>query len=215
MAGLSGLNSRDRRAVLLGAILLIPGLVWMLGVRPWRASVLQLEDQIEAERDLLEREQGLLAAGEELKAALAEATREAESAGRRLVVASNQALAEATVAEALEDAALESRVLLLELRTVSFRAEIEPPPGVEAFRLAVSGEGDFEGFLAYVRRLETHPLLLRISGVTLDPVPEDEDDGPSGVVEFGMVIEGYARVLSESDPGEGLGSGTEEMEEGE
>jgi len=40
-------------ALLIGALILVPGLVWMLGVRPWRASVAELEDRIAAEQDLL------------------------------------------------------------------------------------------------------------------------------------------------------------------
>jgi hypothetical protein len=191
----AGMSQRDRRALLLGAVLLVPGLVWMLGVRPYRASVIDLQDRIAIEQDLLERERGLLESRVQLRASLAAAAGEAGSAGRRLVSASNQPLAETAVAEALEDAALDSRVLLLELRTVAFRTEMAPPPGTTAFRLAVSGEGDFRGFLAFLRTVETHPLLLRVAGVTVDPVAEDEDDGGiSGVVEFGMVIEGYARL---------------------
>lgn len=195
---MSGL-SRDRRALVLGALILVPGLIWILGVRPYRASVAGLQDRIAAEQDLLQRERSLLESGPQLRASLAAATEEAGSAGRRLVVASNQPLAETAVAEALEDAALESRVLLLELRTVSFRPEVSPPGGTTAFRLAVSGEGDFEGLLAFLRRIETHPLLLRIAGVTVDPVPADDGEGTSGVVEFGMVIEGFAQLPEAED----------------
>ncbi len=198
MSRLAAMADRDRRALILGALLLVPGLVWMLGVRPWRASVADLQDRIAVEQDLLQRERALLESRVQLRASLAAATGEAGSAGRRLVSASNQPLAETAVAEALEDAALDSRVLLLELRTVSFRAETEPPPGTTAFRLAVSGEGDFRGFLTFLRTVETHPLLLRVAGVTVDPVIDDDDgddgEGISGVVEFGMVVEGYARL---------------------
>lgn len=199
MSRFDRMPTRDRRALLVGALVLFPGLVWMLGVRPYRASLTELRDRIVQEQDLLERERALLSSGEELVGALRSASEEARSAGRRLVVASNQALAETQVAEALEDAAVESRVLLLELRTVSFRPEAEPPPGTTAFRLSVSGEGDFEGFLAFLRRVETHPLLLRVAGVTLDPVVEEEDEGISGVVEFGLVIEGFARLPEDAE----------------
>ena len=206
MSRMAGMSSRDRRAVTLGAVLLVPGLIWMLGVRPYRASVVELRDRVAAEQGLLQAERALLESRVQLRASLAAASGEAGSAGRRVVEASNQPLAETAVAEALEDAALASRVLLLELRTVSFRTETLPPPGTTAFRLAVSGEGDFRGLLDFLQAVETHPLLLRVAGVTVDPVVEDEDEGGiSGVVEFGMVIEGYARLPEGAE-----GSETEE-----
>lgn len=199
-AWLDGLGPRDRRALALGLLVLVPGLVWIAGVRPYRAVVAGLEDRIAAERELLQRERSLLASETEVRSALRKAEKEAGSAGRRLATAPNEALAEAEVTDALEVMGVECRVLLTEIRSVAMQEAEEAPTGVSTFRLAVEGESDMAGVLAFVQEVETSALLLRVVGMTLDPVTEEAGEGsterPTGVVEFTLVVEGYARTTA-------------------
>lgn len=200
-AWLERLGTRDRRALAAGLLVLVPGLVWIAGVRPYRAVVDELRGRIEAERELLQRERSLLASEEEIGIALAKARKEAGSAGRRLATAPNDALAEAEVTDALEVMGVECRVLLTEIRSVAMQESDDGPTGVSTFRLAVEGESDMAGVLAFVREVETSALLLRVVGLTLDPVTEESGEGseerPTGVVEFVLVVEGYARATAE------------------
>ena len=59
---LAGLNSRDRRAILLGLGILLPAVAYALGVKPYRAALEGVRDRVAAEQELLARELALLEA---------------------------------------------------------------------------------------------------------------------------------------------------------
>jgi hypothetical protein len=204
---LDRLAPRDRRAVLLGLAVLLPALLYGAAVRPWYHAVAELRDRSAAERALLERELALLAGAPMMPAVLERASDAATRAELRLVRAANVPLAEAELIQYLESVASISRVLLQELRGVEpARGAAEPLPGMRPIRLAVRGESDLEGVVTFLSRVEESPLLLRVAGLSIEPVTERapaEGRGnargnpraapaPTGVIRFGLVIEGYA-----------------------
>lgn len=208
--GLDRLSSRDRRAVTLGLLVVVPGLLWMTVVRPYRAALSSARDQVAAERALLERERALLASGPRVLHELGKARRRAEGSEERLVSAANTALAEGELIDYLETVAALSRVLLEEIRTVPPPRGEVAPVGLQPLRLAVRGESDLEGILTFLETIETNPLLLRIGGLTLEPEMERAQrrngEGapsparPTGVVELGVVLEAYARPVDSDGP---------------
>lgn len=216
--GWDRLSARDRRALTVGLALVVPALLWVAGVRPYRASLADTRDQVAAEGTLLERERELLGSAPVIRRALRKARARADEAERRLVSAANTALAEAELIDYLETVAALSRVLLEEVRTVAPGRDEVAPEGLQPVRLAVRGESDLEGVLTFLETIETNPLLLRIGGLTIQPVMErpprrGEDEPaaparPTGVVELGVVVEAYAKpvesaVGSRSDGSEG------------
>jgi hypothetical protein len=194
------LSERDRRALRLGALVLLPALLWAGAVRPYRAALEDVRDAAAVERALLERELALLAQAASLPAAVERATDDAARAELRLVHASNVALAEAELTTYLEGVALLSRVLLQELRGVEPGRGEPALPELRPIRLAVRGESDLEGVVTFLARVEESPLLLRVAGVSLEPELESAQRGrnggappqPTGVVKFGMIIEAFA-----------------------
>jgi hypothetical protein len=44
----------------------------------------------------------------------------------------------------------------------------------------VRGESDFEGVLRFLNGMEQHPLLLRVAGLSVDPVPPSQGGGRGG-----------------------------------
>jgi hypothetical protein len=215
--GLDRLSARDRRAVRLGLMVLVPAVLWVAIVRPYRTSLAELHDRIAAERALLAREEALVADREALPPALAAAEDETMRTELRLVRAQNAPLAEAELTTFLQDVAGLSRVLLQELRGV------EPEPaaassesnGLVPIRLAVRGESDLEGVMTFLHRVETSPLLLRVVELSIEPVLEQprrarrrsDDDPPpeplqTGVVAFAIVLQAYAPTdLTGGSPG--------------
>lgn len=190
------LPARDRRALVIGTLLLGPMLLWAGVVRPYRATLADLQDRLAAERSLLEREKAALREAPELPARLADARVALERWEAGLVRSQNPALAEAEVTALLEGIARDSRVLLQEARRVQVPIDTPVPEGLEPFRLSVRGESDFQGVLDFVHGMEREALLLRIVGLAVEPVRpssggRDEDDVQPGTMSFVVVVEAF------------------------
>lgn len=201
----AGLAPRDRRAILVGLCILLPALVYVLGVRPYRAALEEVQDRVAAERELLAREMALLADSLALPDQLRRAEAEAAVFEDRMVRAASGVLAEAEVSDFLEESAFRSRVLLEDIRGGELGRGEEPPPGLSVVRLHLRGESDLEGVLSFLDEIERSRLLLRVRGLALEPEvsrPESEEEEntgntspiPTGVVEFQLIVDGFARV---------------------
>lgn len=187
------LADRDRRAVLLGLAVLLPALLYVTAVRPYRAAIADLRERAAAEHALLQREEALIA-GANATDDMESVHARAGNAAMRLIHAPNVPLAEAEVTGMLETLATLSRVLLVEMRGV------EPPrpredddvASIRPLRLSVRGESDLEGVLLFLQRIETNPLLLRVVELSIAPALQPRGDGPAnGVVQFGITVEAY------------------------
>jgi hypothetical protein len=200
----NGLAPRDRRAILIGLCILLPAAMYVLGVRPYRAAFAEVRDLVSVEQDLLSRERELLASAETLPTEMESAREAADHFGDRLVRASSQVLAEGVLSGFLESSAARSRVLLEEIRGGELGRGEEPPPGLSVLRLHLRGESDLEGVLTFLDEIEKNQLLLRVRGLALEPEvarldSDDDEDAPrdpipTGVIEFQMIVDGFARI---------------------
>jgi len=198
---LDRLSERDRRALLLGATITIPVLLWIGAVRPYRAALTDARERVAAERSLLARERALIADADNLPALLHTAAAGAERALRRLIDAPSAAAAEAEITDYLESSAAKSRVLLEEIRGVAPGRRDSSPDGLQPIRLAVSGESDLKGIASLLRRIEEGALLLRVSELAIEPGVERTSTGsqrggtarptPTGYLSFTMTVEAW------------------------
>jgi hypothetical protein len=196
------MSSRDRRAVFLGLAVLLPALVYALGVRPYLTALADVREQTFQAQGLLARELELLERAGELPEAARLAREVASGVQGRMLQARSLVLAEGELTDFLEAAAYRSRVLLEEIRGGELARGEEPPPGLSLVRMHLRGESDLEGVLTFLDQLEKSHLLLRIRGLALEPEvsrpdSEEEDQGsrdpvPTGVVEFQMIVDGFA-----------------------
>jgi hypothetical protein len=201
---LNGLAPRDRRAILVGLAILLPAVVYVLGVKPYLAALSDIRDRVAVEQRALAGELDLLENAETLPDEIQRARAEADLYEGRLVKAPSQVLAEAALSAFLESSASRNRVLLEEIRGGELGRDEEPPPGLSLVRLHLRGESDLEGVLTFLDEIEKSQLLLRVRGLALEPEvarPESENDEesnrepvPHGVVEFQLIVDGFARV---------------------
>lgn len=179
------LSTRDRRALVLGLLILGPALGWIGVVRPWQSALASLAETAEAEESLLQRERALLREAPTFPDRLSEARAALARKEARLVPSANPALAEAELVGLVEELARANRALFLEARSVALGVGEEPPPGLVPIRLNVRVESDFEGILDFLHAIESDPLLIRVIGLSMQT-------GESGVMNFMAVIEAYA-----------------------
>src|SRR5262245_43673936 len=102
---LDALSSRDRRALRIGLLLVVPALAYVGVVKPYRAALIETRNRVAAERQLLERELALIATKKQLPLSLANKRRNVQRAEGMLVKAANMTSAETRVTELLEDIA--------------------------------------------------------------------------------------------------------------
>jgi hypothetical protein len=192
------LSARDRRALVIGAVVLVPALLWTAVMRPYVRTLGDYRDRLAAERALLEREKAVLEEVPMLPARLEEARSALARWNAGFVQSANPALAEAEVTSLMETIARESRVLLQEVGAMTLPPEVIAPEGLLPFRLSVRGESDFEGVLRFLHGMEQDPLLLKVVGLSMEPVPFTPGGGrgggqPSqpGAMSFVVIVEAY------------------------
>ncbi len=210
------LAPRDRRAILLGLIVLAPALLWMGVVRPYRALLGRIAERTSAEAGLLAREQTLLTQAGALPEELRGAQQVAERTAKRLVRAANVPLAAAALSDYLESTATRSHVLIQEMRDAQLPRSAAKPGGLRPMRLAIRGESDLNGVTAFLHQLEEGQMLVRTLELSLEPVlekprpqssrtssqssrvssdtrrPAALPAQPTGVMQFMVLVEAYA-----------------------
>lgn len=167
------MSSRDRRAVTWGAVVLVPALLFVFGIKPWLASLDDMRQQVATERDALARERSAIAAAREHP----QLQQRADSAMRmtvpRLFVGRDDVMASAELATYLGDVARASRVWLQDAAT---RPATVLPSGVRSLRVEVRGESDLRGILSMLRALEAGSKLVRVDRLDIARVNRGVDD---------------------------------------
>ncbi len=162
---LSTLGSRDRRALMLGGVLLIPALLYIGVVKPYLGAISSVREQIEEERTMLRREQTLAkrlpALPEEKLAASAKLRQEAA----RLFAGEDELVATGNLAEYIATIADENGVLLQQSET---RNGVTVAPGVRAIQVEVRADGDVYGIMHFLQQLETGNKLVRIGRLSIE-----------------------------------------------
>lgn len=182
------LGPRDRRALGVGAAVLVPALLYVGAVQPFLASMSDTRAALAAERQALARERALLAAGTRGVRARHSVDSLVAVQSRRLFEAGDDAIAGAQLSTYLAGMARANRVWIQE-------AQAQPasvsPSGVRTFSVAIRAESDFEGVMDFLQAIEGGAKLLRIDALTL-AAPNDADRASSpGVVRLRATLVGF------------------------
>jgi hypothetical protein len=182
------MSPRDRRAVLLGVGILLPGLLFIWGVRPYQAALSDARDQLATERATLARE----------RAAITTARRNpqlqhiADSAMRamqpRLFEGKDDVMASAELASYLGDVARKARVWL---QTASTRPAAASAEGVRTLRVEIRAESDLRGTLKFLQALERGDKLVRIDRLDISRTAHSSDK-EGEVLSIAATIAGFA-----------------------
>ena len=201
------LSRRDRRALIMGLVVVAPALVFVLVGKPYMSAVSELRQQADAQRALLERELDVLARGPSFPREVELASQRVARAEARLVRSADEPVAEAELTRYFEDLAARSRVLLQEMRSVALGRGVKPPAGTHVLRMTVTGESDLNGVAKFVQGIENGPLLLDITELSIEPRPPQRAQGgrgrgnapppQEGVLQFRIIVQAFAPAPAE------------------
>lgn len=180
-------SGRDRRAVLVGAILLLPPLLYRVAIRPYIDALAETRDRTVSEQRALARERALLALAPRrntIQHALDSVVTASEA---RLFNAPDAGIAAAELGAYLSQLARQHNVWL---RAADPRDSKVSPQGVRTLPVDIRAESDFEGIRSFLHAMERGDKLLRIDQLTLIPGTDTSSARP--VLELRATITGYA-----------------------
>jgi hypothetical protein len=158
-------SPRDRRAVLVGALLVLPATAWSQGVLPYLRAVREARAELRSERGLLDRELQVLAGAGRYPAEFGAGADRLLPEVPRLIGGGDDGAASAALAGYVRGVAQAARVHLTRLEPAS---SADAGAGVTALPLEVSGEADLEGVMTMLHLMETGPKLVHVTGMTLE-----------------------------------------------
>lgn len=193
---LRGLSPRDRRALRLGAWLLVPALAFALALRPYLAGVVERRERLTRERDLLGRETALLAEARGFASRYAAIERTTLAAAPRLFAGADLLAASADLASYVAGLAVEHRVMVQQSETGATDAG---PDGIARLQVELRAVSDLEGVAGLLHALERGPKLARVEQLLLVPAAS----GPPGSQEalsLTTTVVGFALADSGNRP---------------
>jgi hypothetical protein len=182
------MNPRDRRAVILGGVILMPFLVFIWGVRPYMSALSDARDQLETERATLARERAAVALAHQNP----QLQQTADSAMRlmrpRLFEGKDDVMASSELASYVGDVAASARVWLQDAAT---RPAVAMADGVRNLKVELRAESDLTGTLSFIQGLERGSKLVRIDRIDISKSGRaDMKDGE--ILSITATVSGFA-----------------------
>ncbi|HEX7120479.1 MAG TPA: GspMb/PilO family protein [Longimicrobiales bacterium] len=191
------LTARDRRALLLGAAVLAPALLFAFVARPFAGALAERRDRLAAERDLLARELRLLADARRFPDALRDAEAELMREAPRLFAGSDPVAATSALEGFVAAQAIAHRVFIQRSESLAPESAAQ---GVVALRTTVRAVGDLDGLLSFLRSLEAGRKLVRIERLSLERVEEPDGGQDRVVIAASALVRGYALAADPTGP---------------
>jgi hypothetical protein len=158
-------------------------------VKPYRAALADVQQQLSVERDAFARERAAVSAAKRnpLMQHLADSAMQAMAP--RLFAGRDDVMASAEVATYLGEVARASHVWLQEAST---RPPTALEGGVRALHVELRGESDLRGILTMVRSLERGGKFIRIERLDISTQPGRPDQPGTETLALSASIVGYA-----------------------
>jgi Tfp pilus assembly protein PilX len=195
------MQSRDRRAVWMGVLVVVPALLGVWGVRPYLDQRRALAQQIASERDLLAREQALIAARPATDIRATDVSARLGQTRDRLFPGQDDLAATAALATYVSDLAHRHAVLVEQGET---RPASPAGGGLVAVEVSIRAAGDLEGVLGLLNALENGTRLTRVTRLGIERTAGTSTEPEHETLTIGLVIRGYASTGDGMTRGRGL-----------
>ncbi len=185
----STMSAGDRRALTIGAVIVIPSLFLVFAVKPYIAALADVRQQLSVERDAFARERAAVSAAKRnpLMQHVADSAMQAMSP--RLFAGRDDVMTSAEVATYLGDVARSSHVWLQDAST---RPATALDGGVRALHVEIRGESDLRGIMEFIKSLEGGSKFIRIQRLDISTQPGRSDQPGTETLALSASIVGYA-----------------------
>lgn len=189
------LKERERKVVLWGALLVVPALFYLYGIKPFRASLTDKREQLAFEQAALVREEGAIAAAKRNPALQSVADSLMKQTVSRLFSGADDVMTSAELGSYLGEVAGQNHVLLT-TATTGVVAKLKS--NVRTLNEDIRGESDLQGLLEFLQALERGPKLVRVSRLDISRPTRDADDIET--ILFSATVSAYALAQDASPP---------------
>ena len=189
MSPAPSISARDRRAILVGALIVLPALFFVWGVRPFLSSLDDARDLLAAERGALARERAAVLAAERNPELQRLADSLVRAVSPRLFAGQDDVIATAELVSHLGVIAEQSDVWL---QTASTRPALIGASGVRTLQVELRAESDLRGVLAFLQALERGAKLVRVERLDVSVAPGTFTDDGVEPVSVSATVVGYA-----------------------
>ena len=159
------MNTRDRRALLIGVAIAVPAVLIPCVVKPYLETLSAYHQDMMDAQDRLAREQHAVANLPALPPTRLAALHQLEQEMDRLFQGGNDLSATGDLAQYVGSIAQANGVQLLQTET---RQAQSVRPDLKALQLGVRAKGDLDGILHFLHQLESGGKLVRVGDVTVD-----------------------------------------------
>jgi len=182
------MSVRDRRAVMIGAIVLLPGFLYIWAVRPYADALSDARDRLATERATLARERAAVAATQQNPRLQYAADSAMRVTRPRLFAGKDDVMASAELASYVGEVARKTRVWL---QSASTRPAAPTADGVRTLRVEIRAESDLLGTLMFLQALERGDKLVRVDRVDIShSSPAGDED--TEALSIAATISGFA-----------------------
>lgn len=183
------LSAKDRRAITIGAIILLPFAVFLWGVRPYRAAIADAQDRLAVERDALARERGAVLTAQRNPALQQMTDSVMHLMEPRLFEGSDDVIASSELAAYVGDLARGHHVWVQDAAT---RTATSATPGVRTLHVEIRGESDLRGILTFLDAMERGDKLVRIERLDISRGLSGPGNEQAETLTLAATVAGYA-----------------------
>ena len=162
---LRSLTVRDRRALTLGGAAFVPMLLWLLVIAPFTRRLGETRDRLDRSTELLRRELRVVGSARQYAAARAQAQRRLEESRSRIMYATSDASARATLVGFVDERARASNI---DVGAVDATGDSAAVGTLRRVSVRVSGSGDMEGILTLIGALEGGSPFLTVNQIEIE-----------------------------------------------
>lgn len=192
---LAALGPRDRRALRLGLMTLLPALLYVWVARPVVQSFRTASELVATDRDLLDRELALLSGASAMPAILRQLDSTILGERSRLFDGSDAISVTAGLSRYVSDRAVQRQVMV---QASESRPAADPGHQLLKVSVEVRAIGDLQGVMGWVADLERGPKLVHIEELRITPAQRvGRDESPEEEV-LGITLKVSAYAMSSS-----------------